>query len=310
MILCLTPNPAIDRTMFLNSFQIGEVQRAEKVFTAAGGKGLNVARAIRTLGGKPFCMGLIGGHTGKLLQGLARHEGLAAKWTWTKNETRTCVILVRPNQDATVINDPGMEIDLHECKTFLTDAWEQSSNINLACVSGSLPPGFPLDQFEALLSGFVRRGIPVWVDTSGPALKTALGVRGVNIKINAAELESALDMEISDVITGVKAARRLDKLGVQQTVITFGKRGAILSSAKGIWSAKPPKVAIVSSVGSGDAFLGGLAVAQEAGTAPDISLRKAVAAGTANTLQFSGGMFSQKEFEKIYKNTDITVLNS
>ena len=91
MILCLTPNPAVDRTLYVNPLKLGEVHRAEKVLFAAGGKGLNVARTIRTLGGDPLCMGPIGGHTGKLLADLAGQEGLSAEWTYVRNETRTCI---------------------------------------------------------------------------------------------------------------------------------------------------------------------------------------------------------------------------
>jgi fructose-1-phosphate kinase PfkB-like protein len=96
MILCLTPNPAIDRTLYLETLRPGEVQRAGNVLVAAGGKGLNVARAIRTLGGNPLCMGLIGGHAGNLLEDLAKGEGLAAYWTQTRSETRCAGYLFHP----------------------------------------------------------------------------------------------------------------------------------------------------------------------------------------------------------------------
>src|SRR5689334_17705447 len=111
MILCLSPNPAIDRTMYIDELQIGEVHRAKRVMAAAGGKGLNVARAIRTLGGEPLCMGPIGGNTGNLLAHLTQQDALSAQWTCVRNETRTCVILVQDHRDATVINDPGKELE-------------------------------------------------------------------------------------------------------------------------------------------------------------------------------------------------------
>jgi 1-phosphofructokinase family hexose kinase len=308
MILCLTPNPAMDRTLYVHSLHIGEVHRAEKTLAAAGGKGLNVARAIRTLGGDPLCMGLIGGHTGDLLAELAEREGLSARWTRIHGETRTCVILVQPGNDATVINEPGAEVGAEECRMFLNDAWTQAEHAQLVCVSGSLPPGFSVASFDMLLRGLVERRKPVWVDTSGKALKAALAVQGVNIKVNASELGEVLGVEISNSKQAVNAMRHPGEMGLAQAVITLGREGALLKDATGIWIARPPVMKIVSSTGSGDAFLGGLAVALEAGAPPEFALRQAVAAGAANTLTIGGGIFSPDEFEAIYKNLEVVAL--
>src|SRR5678815_4464903 len=105
MILCITPNPAIDRTLLVPNLTLGNVQRAQQTIVAAGGKGLNVARAIRTLGGEAVAMGFAGGHAGRLLGDLAQAEGLDSSWTWTNSETRTCTILIRQDGDATEIDE-------------------------------------------------------------------------------------------------------------------------------------------------------------------------------------------------------------
>ncbi len=308
MILCLTPNPAIDRTLYVDELQIGAVHRAKKVLTAAGGKGLNVARTIRMLGGNPLCMGPLGGNAGNLLAELAEREGFSSHWTLVKNETRTCVILVQANRDATVINEPGAEIDLDECNTLIADVWGQALSASLVCVSGSLPPGFQLNQFESMLAGLVARGKSVWVDTSGGALKTALGVRGICVKVNGDELGDALGMEISSAEQAVKAIARLREGGISQIAVTFGRDGAVMSSDNGVWFAQPPQIELVSSVGSGDAFLGGLAFALDAGHSPELALRHAVAAGAANALEFGGGIFSLLDFDEISPKVQISAM--
>ncbi len=306
MILCLTPNPAVDRTLYLESLRIGEVHRSTNTLTAAGGKGLNVARTIRTLGGDPLCMGLVGGHAGNLLADLSQREGLPAHWTRMKNETRTCVILVQPNRDATVINEPGAAVDLDECNSLIADVWQKSAEANQVCVGGSLPTGFSVERFEFMLAGLVARKKSVWVDTSGQALKTALDVRGVNIKVNAAELGEALGVEISNAEQAVTTARELCITGIEQAVVTLGREGAVFISATGAWIAQPPEIQIVSSVGSGDAFLGGLACAFEKGFTPDIALRHAVAAGAANALHVGGGRFPLTELKAICENVRLS----
>jgi 1-phosphofructokinase family hexose kinase len=302
MILCVTPNPAIDRTLHVKTLHAGEVHRADKILAAAGGKGLNVARTINALGGTSLCLGLIGGHTGNLLEELADHEGLSAHWTRVKNETRTCIILVEDIKDATVINDPGANVTAEECEIFVHDIWQQAEPHQLVCISGSLPPGFSLDIFEALLRGLVKKGKSVWVDTSGAALKTAIKLQGVNIKVNAAELSDALGMEISNGDQAINASKQLLEDGISSVVVTLGKDGGVLTTSSGTWTAYPPVIKVVSSVGSGDAFLGGLAFALDAGHPPDVSLRHGIAAGAANALNFGGGKVDREEFEKMFKS--------
>src|SRR5689334_9541185 len=104
MILCVTPNPALDHTMTVPGLRLGEVARATQSFMAAGGKGLNVARVVTALGDAALCAGFLGGHSGRLLADLAEREGLPAAWTWFVGETRTSTILYDPQgSDATVI---------------------------------------------------------------------------------------------------------------------------------------------------------------------------------------------------------------
>ena len=306
MILCVTPNPAIDRTLRVNSLQVGELQRAEQTLVAAGGKGLNVARTIRSLGGSPVCAGLIGGHAGNLLAELAEREGFSAHWTRIKSETRTCIILIQPGTDATVVNEPGAEVDVHECLSFLHDVWEAAQRAHLVCVSGSLPPGFSTESFRTLLGGLVEQKKSVWVDTSGQALKAALGVRGVNLKINAAELGEALGEKIVGVQHALRAAKVASKMLDGRVAVTIGAAGAVLADETGAWLAQPPRLGVVSSVGSGDAFLGGLALALDVRNPTEVALRHAVAAGAANSLHFGGGMILQSEFDEICEITKLS----
>lgn len=307
MILCLTPNPAIDRTLFVRSIHLGDVHRAEKVLTAAGGKGLNVARAIFSLGDSPLCMGPLGGHAGNLLAGLAEQEGFSAKWTRVTSETRTCIILVQSNQDATVINETGQELTAEECKALTRDVVQEAERANLFCSSGSLPPGFSQEQFKAMLENLVSLGKPVWVDTSGDALQTALDVPGIRIKVNGAELGSALGLEIRTADQAMKAIEDLqNKRMVPEIALTLGKDGALLCSESGVWLAEPPAIKLVSSVGSGDAFLGGLLFALQKNADRAFALRTAAAAGAANALEFGGGKFSMANFNALFDQVKIS----
>jgi len=308
MILCLTPNPAVDRTVYVPSIQLGEVHRATRTLTAAGGKGLNAARTIRTLGSEPFCMGPIGGYTGDLLADLARREGLSAQWTRIKNETRMCMILVQEGQDATVINESGAGIAESECDSLMEDVCRQAANMDIICSCGSLLPGFSKERYKSLLLRLVAMGRQVWLDTSGEALRAALDVPGVCIKVNAAELSAAVDQNLSTSKSVLKAMRHLRDRGISQVAVTLGKDGGVLQTSEGVWSGQPPKIDLVSSVGSGDAFLGGLLFSLEKNTNPETALRNAVAAGAANALKFGGGKFSLDVFLSLREEVKISTL--
>ena len=298
MIICITPNPAIDRTIILPSLVLGSVQRAERSIVAAGGKGLNVARAIHTLGGKALCIGFAGGHMGHLLADLAQNEGLHFSWTWINSETRTCIILVSQNGDATVINEPGTSVSKSDWKRLQRDVRKHISSAGLVCLSGSLPPNSSADDLQGLLHMLVDAGKQVWVDTSGEALDAALTVPGLCIKVNGEEIGKLFGFEVNDVPSARRALTMLGERGMTACVITLGAIGALLSTNEGRWNALGPPVRVVSSVGSGDTFLGGLVSALDGGKDWPEALRDAVAAGTANTLSAGGGQFTFQDIRE------------
>jgi 1-phosphofructokinase family hexose kinase len=301
MIVCITPNPAVDRTLLLPHLLSGEVHRAEKVIIAAGGKGLNVARSIRTLGGQPLCMGFMGGYTGHLLADLAQNEGLHALWTLTNAETRNCVILVSSYGDATVINEPGTPVTSSDWQRLQNDVLQASSQATLVCLSGSLPPDSSPDDFRTLLRMLLKRGKRVWVDTSGTALDAALAQPGICIKVNGAEISKSLRFEVKDERSAERALIMLGERGIAACVITLGAAGAFLATKEERWHAQGPSVHVVSTVGSGDSFLGGLVSALDRSSDWEVALRDAVAAGTANALSAGGGRFTTQEFQEIRK---------
>jgi 1-phosphofructokinase family hexose kinase len=308
MILCITPNPAIDRTILLHDLVLGNVHRAQKVIVAAGGKGLNVTRTIHKLGGEVLCMGFVGGHSGRLLADLAQQEGFHASWTWVKSETRTCTILVPQNGDATVINEPGLPISTSDWERLQEDVRKHISSFRLACLSGSIPPMSSTEDLQRLLRMLVDTGKQVWIDTSGPILNTLIAYPNICLKVNGNEIGEVLGFEVKDVESARRALNRLEKHSLTATVITLGSAGAVLATKEGSWHAQAPHVRVVSTVGSGDALLGGLVSALDRGKGWPDALRDAVATGTANTLSAGGGRFTMEEFQAIREEIQIQAL--
>ena len=305
MILCITPNPAIDRTILLSKLLPGHVHRAQKVMIVAGGKGLNVARAIHVLGGQCLCMGFAGGHTGRLLSDLAAQEGLRASWTQVDNETRTCLILVAPGEDATLVNEPGMPVGPAAWQQLRHDVKSSLSSADIACLSGSLPPDSAPEDLQALLDMLIETGKQSWIDTSGPALRMALERPDLSIKVNGNEIGEILGFDVRDADSARRAMDMLRRYALRAVVITLGSDGAVLATRSGQWLATGPRVRVVSTVGSGDAFLGGLVGALDAGKHAPEALGDAVAAGTANALSAGGGQFNLREFQQIREQVRI-----
>jgi 1-phosphofructokinase family hexose kinase len=277
----------------------------------AGGKGLNVARGIKILGGDALCVGFVGGHTGRLVQQLAETEGLTCHWTWIDGETRTCVLIVdAATHEVTETDEQGPTVTLNDWERLRQDLSLHAGELDAVCVSGSLPPGSPLDSFSALLADLYQHTDRIWIDMAGAALNTALKFGALNVKINNFEAENLLKFKIVEPEDAIRAGKLLLDLGARQAVITLGKRGAVYVSPTHRWYASAPTVKVISTVGSGDVFLAGLLYAFQEGDSPSSALCKAVAAGAANTLTLGGGAFDLTEYQRLLNATHILAIRN
>jgi 1-phosphofructokinase family hexose kinase len=297
-VLCVTPNPALDRTLEVAGFRAGETMRAEAARLAPGGKGLNVARALKALGIRPTCMGPLGGTSGKLLADLAAAEGFDSAWTWCDVETRTCLIVVDSvAREASVINETGPRLSADDWTRTSRDILARAAKARTVCLSGSLPPGVAPEDLADLSRSLVGVGRAPWVDSSGPALGAVLTVPGIRLKINREEAQEVLGRSLGSVAECASASRRLVEGGAVCAVMTLGAEGAIFADSAGCWHAPAPPVETDSAVASGDSFLAGLVAALHAGHDPAEALRWGVAAGTANALARGGARFTRAQFD-------------
>lgn len=283
-ILCVTPNVAIDRLLSVPSLAAGSVVRARSSQVSCGGKGVNVARALRRLGQRVRCAGLLGGEAGCRAADGARREGLNAAWTWIAGETRTCIIVVDDRGAATVINEPGPVLEAGDWEHF-TDDVRAAAEAGCAAVAicGSLPPAAPTGAMARLVIAASGDGRPVWVDIGGESLADALCAGPAGVKINAEEAAAFFGSPVTTIADVLRAARTLRLRGASQAIVTAAAAGAVLATAEGTWLARPPELAPVNVVASGDAFLAGLLAGFADGLDPPGALRRAAAAGAANT---------------------------
>lgn len=264
--MTLTPNPALDRVLQLpEPLTPRELHRVIKVREQAGGKGVNVSRVLRALGAEVVNAAVVGGFNGQKFARLLEDEGLPGLLEFVPDgETRQCQIITAPGGHPTEVYEPGPPYDASSLKRLL-DRLPPATRV----ISGSLPPQCSQEEFAALL----REWTPHAVDTSGPALKTALACGVGLVKPNQAEL--------SAVAGGGdwQTAQRLHAQSGTALLVTRGAEGAWLVG-KEVWEAIPPVLHVDNPVGAGDSTLAGFLWAEEQGHPPHEALRWAIASGS------------------------------
>jgi 1-phosphofructokinase family hexose kinase len=307
MIVTVTPNTALDRIEIVSSLTPGKVLRSTSLTLSAGGKGVNVARAIKNLGGEAVCAGFLGGHTGRQHAELVKQEYMPAAWTWIDGETRAAIVIVdEATGETTVINEDGPVLTPFDWDRMQAAVLKQAEIAEVVCLCGSLPLGLGPETYTELVKALNRVQRRVWVDSSGAALQAAVQSHPSVVKVNGLEAAGLLGRrEFQDVSTAAQAARTIQQSGLSQVVLTLGKHGAVLASDAGVWYACPPKIKAICTIGSGDAFFGGLVQAWLNHSPDPDSLRQAAAAGSANALSVGGGKFTRQEFESILAETAV-----
>lgn len=281
MILAVTLNAAIDSTWTIDDFNIGSIFRANNGVPqrVPGGKGINVARVINALRENVLATGLIGGYTGELINKLIKEEKIDQEFIFIKGESRENLIIVDPiKKTETVINGIGPDISPSEKKKFRDIFSKKILKSEVICLCGSLPPGVPKDFYADMIMEANKLNIPVILDTSKESLSESIFSKPLMIKINTNEVMEVLpDHIIESDKDIINAAKYFLEKGTKSIVITKGADGAILCT-NDFWKIIPPDVNVLNSVGSGDAFVGGCAVAISKGQ----SILDAVILGTAS----------------------------
>ncbi|MGW8764125.1 1-phosphofructokinase family hexose kinase [Streptomyces sp. NPDC055815] len=277
MIVTVTLNAALDVTWEVAELRPRASHRVLAAHERAGGKGVNVARVLTFLGHAPIVTGLAGGPTGRLIHDGLREAGLHSCFVSVAGESRRTVTVVSRNDgDATVFNGLGPEVTAAEWATFVRHYAHAIRGARVVVLSGSTPPGLPLDAYAVLIRAAAAAGALTVLDTSGPALTAALEAGPDVIKPNAAELS-----EVTGCGDPAEAITELRRLGARTVVASAGPDGLRAVTPNGVWQAAPPLLLSGNPTGAGDACVAAIASGLAARAAwPDI-LREAVALSAA-----------------------------
>ena len=285
MIITLTLNPSLDRTVELDELVRGQMSRATASHVDPGGKGVNVTRALLANGISSRAVLPCGGEEGQHLVRLLQAEGVDPICVWIAGHTRSNLTLAEPDGTVTKINEPGpvlspadFEAVLNELLVAAAGPTELRAGADWVVVCGSTPPGVPVDAMAQLCEGLVAAGVRLAVDTSGPALHAAATAGAALVKPNREELAEVVARELTTIGDVVDAARELQSWGAGAVLASLGADGAVLVDDDGVIVGNAPVDRPRSAVGAGDALLAGFLAA---GAKGGVALAEALAWGAA-----------------------------
>ncbi len=298
MIYTVTLNPALDRTLYVESLVPGQTTRIRHEERYAGGKGIDVSRALREMGSDSVALGLVGGFGGKELEGRLLLAGVACRFTRIANETRTNIIIQdEPSGAETALLARGPEVEPSELMDFL-DVLEKLPEMSFLVISGSLPPGLTPEVYCRIITIGNERGARVVLDTAGDALRQGIHARPAVIKPNRFELAELAGRKLADVRAAAEYCTSLLDL-VETVLASLGPDGILMVTRHQVIHARPPTVMAKSTVGAGDCAVAGFVHGLAIGAPPADALRWAVAAGTAATLNAGTGLSRRTDIAAI-----------
>lgn len=287
MIVTLTANPSVDRTVEVPRLRRGTVIRARASRIDAGGKGVNVARALAAHGQKATAVLPSGGAEGAQLEALLAGTSIELLTVPITGSVRANVTVVEADGTTTKLNEPGPVLSRAELDALAAVLAEAAAPADWAVLCGSLSPGTPDGWYASLIRQLAGLGCKVAIDSSGQPLARAIAARPHLVKPNREELAELTGRSIGTLADVVSAAGSLTARGVPAVLTSLGTAGAVLSLPDANWHASAPPVEPCSTVGAGDALLAGFLAA--GGDGPD-ALAESVAWGSAAAALPGSGM--------------------
>ena len=305
MIVTVTPNPALDRTLTVPEIVFDEMVRASESRLDLDGKGVNVSKALRALGAETLIMGFAGGAAGEALDRGLAELGFTTDFTRVAGETRTNTMIVDAANRYVKANEPGPTLRPEELAAFFEQARARLAAEHVWILSGSLPPGAPAGFYAQLVELIQSSGARALLDTSGEPLRLGCAAQPYLVKPNADEAQALTGEPIVDDGGARRAADFFLAQGVELVALSLGADGLLLAARGRAARARPPRVRALNPVGAGDALLAGIAWALERGLELDELARWGVASGTAAAMRAGTGPAPRGEVEALYVRVSV-----
>ena len=314
MIITVTLNAAIDKTLAVPNFRLGRRHRAVEQTAMAGGKGVNVARALRALGQPVIATGIAGGPTGTRIVEHLTEEGVLNDFVRIREESRTSTAVVDPTSgQQTEINEHGPHVSELELDLFIDKLLYLAKGAAVCVFAGSLPRDVDVGLYGRLIEEMKRLEVLTVLDSEGEALRIATRHGPDVVSPNELEAEGLVGHEFSDDEDRRIAVGEMVELGARESIMTLPEGCLAMLRESGdrcLYRATLDPLEPVSSVGSGDAFLAGFVAARYGDRDPQECLRFAVACGAESTQHFGAGVLDLRGVERLAPEVQVEELEA
>ncbi|MGA2195729.1 MAG: 1-phosphofructokinase family hexose kinase [Bryobacteraceae bacterium] len=305
MIVTLTVNPAIDRTISVDRLAFEDRAYINSSRESAGGRGINASRVIQSFGGQTLAVLISGGETGKRLEEHLAGCGYPVAVVPVRNEIRTN-LTITDKQGLTVnLNEAGPTLSKSELAHVERMVRQSLRQAQWLMVCGSLPPGVPPSFYARLIVMAREKKVKTLLDADGDALREGLDARPTVVAPNQQEAERLLGRTLLTRAHFLEAAFQIRAMGAESVLLSVGSRGAVGAFADGLLEALPPRIDALCPIGSGDALAAAYTWSASRNASPAEALRWGVAAGTA-TARLPGMNFATlHQTEEIYRQVEV-----
>jgi 1-phosphofructokinase/tagatose 6-phosphate kinase len=312
MIITVTLNAAIDKSLSVPNFRLGRRHRTVEQTTMPGGKGVNVARTLKTLGQPVIATGFAGGATGTRIVEQLTQESILNDFVRIRDESRTNTAVLDPtNGEQTEINERGPEVTPAEVDLFRDKLLYLARGAAIVIFAGSLPRGVDPGIYADLVRECRKIGVTTIVDADGEPMRLAVRAEPDAISPNVLEAEELVGHEFNDDEDRVVAVRELVQLGAKEAIMTLPD-GCVASvpdagpqGGREVLRVRIEQREPVAPVGSGDAFLAGYVAARYSGEPPAERLRFGVACGAESTQRLGAGLVDARQVERLHAETEV-----
>jgi 1-phosphofructokinase family hexose kinase len=303
VIITVTLNAAIDKTLEVPNFRLGRRHRSVAQTTMPGGKGVNVARAIKRLGRPVVATGFAGGPTGTRVVELLTEESILSDFVRIREESRTNTAVLDPTSgEQTEINERGPAVTPPEVDLFCDKLLYLAQGAQLCVFAGSLPLDVDADIYARLIRELQRLGVTTVLDTEGEPLRQAVRAEPTVVTPNVLEAEELVGHEFNDDEDRVIAVREMTELGAREAIMTTtdGCFAQVLEEGRAqLYRVRLEQLEPRATVGSGDAFVAGFVAARYTGSTPGECLRFGVACGAESTQHLGAGVLDPRAVERL-----------
>jgi 1-phosphofructokinase family hexose kinase len=312
MIITVTLNAAIDKSLSVPNFRLGRRHRTVEQRTMAGGKGVNIARALKALGQPVIATGMAGGATGTQIVERLTEDSILNDFVRIREESRTNTSVLDPTTgEQTEINERGPAVSEREVELFREKLLYLARGAAIVVFAGSIPRGVDSDIYATLIRELQRMEITTVIDTDGDPLRHAMRAEPDVVSPNVIEAEELVGHEFADEEERSLAVREIADLGAREAIMTLPDgcfAQVLVDGHPTLHRARIELREPVAKRGSGDAFLAGYVAARYTGSSPTECLRFGVACGAESTGRLGAGLIERREVQRLEHEVQLSAV--